>query len=74
MNAIGEVLSIAGLFLLRIGLPLLILLTLGTLIDRAYRRREAQNTDRPIPLDMPLHEEHPEEVPVQAKGRQSKGS
>ena len=74
MNAIGEVLSVAGLFLVRIGLPLLLLLVVGTLIDRAYRRREAEDTERPVALDMPLHQDQPEEVSVQAQERQTKDS
>jgi hypothetical protein len=69
MNEIREVLSIAGLFFLRIGVPLLILLAIGTLIDRAYRRREAKDMERPVSIDLPMRVEHPEKIEevVQAK-------
>lgn len=33
-----EILAVAGLFILRIGLPLLILLVIGLLVDRAYTK------------------------------------
>jgi hypothetical protein len=36
-----EILWIAGLFILRIGVPLGILLLIGTLIERSYRDRPA---------------------------------
>lgn len=75
MNEIREVLSIAGLFLLRIGVPLLILLVIGTLIDRAYRRREDKDMERPVPLDLPVRADQPEKVEevVPAKARRSSG-
>ncbi len=62
MNEITEVLSIVGLFFLRIGVPLLVLLVIGTLIDRAYRRREAQDMERPVSVDMPVRIEQPQET------------
>lgn len=34
-----EVLIVAGLFVVRIGIPLMILLTVGAVIERAYARR-----------------------------------
>ncbi len=73
MNGITEVLSIVGLFFLRIGVPLLILLVIGTLIDRAYRHREAQDTERPVAVDMPARVDQPEKVEevVETKARHS---
>ena len=73
MNEITEVLSIVGLFFLRIGVPLLILLVIGTLIDRAYRHREAKDMERPVSVDLPMRVEQPEKVEevVQAKTRRS---
>jgi hypothetical protein len=62
MNEIAEVLSIVGLFFLRIGVPLVILLVIGTLIDRAYRRREARDTERPVSIDLPMSVDQPEKV------------
>lgn len=50
MTGIMEVLVVAGLFVLRIGLPLTTLLLIGALIERAYRRREARDSDRPIAI------------------------
>ncbi len=37
-----EVLAVAGLFVLRIGLPLVILMTIGALIENSYRRRSEE--------------------------------
>ena len=37
-----RVLAVAGLFFLRIGLPLLILLTVGALIERSYDQRHKE--------------------------------
>ncbi len=73
MNEIREVLSIAGLFFLRIGVPLLILLVIGTLIDRAYRRREAKDMERPVSIDLPMRVDQPGQVEevVQQKARRS---
>lgn len=75
MNEIGEILSIVGLFFLRIGVPLMILLVIGTLIDRAYRRREAQDMERPVSIDLPMRVDQPEKVEevVVAKTRRSAG-
>lgn len=39
-----EILAVAGLFVLRIGLPLVILLVVGALIERAYNRRTESDT------------------------------
>lgn len=39
INTVTNVLIVAGLFMLRIGLPLLVVITVGALIERAYRRR-----------------------------------
>lgn len=41
MNSVVSVLIVAGMFMLRIGLPLMVILTVGALIERAYRRRAA---------------------------------
>ena len=41
MDAILSVLSVAGLFLVRVGLPVLVLVVLGILIDRWQTGREA---------------------------------
>jgi hypothetical protein len=73
MNEITEVLSIVGLFFLRIGVPLIILLVIGTLIDRAYRRREPQDMERPVSVDLPMHIDQPEKVEevIEAKARRS---
>jgi hypothetical protein len=35
-----DVLYVAGLFVVRIGLPLLVLMVIGTLVEHAYNRRE----------------------------------
>ncbi len=67
MNGFLEIVSVLGLFFLRIGIPLLILLTIGTLIDRAYRRQEADDTERPVPLDLPLRHEEEIEEQVQSE-------
>ena len=40
MDGILEVLSVVGLFLLRIGVPVLLLVALGIVIDRWQTRRE----------------------------------
>ncbi len=73
MNEITEVLSIVGLFFLRIGVPLLVLLVIGTLIERAYRRREAQDVERPVSIDLPMRVDEPEKVEelVQVKAHRS---
>jgi hypothetical protein len=73
MNEITEVLSIVGLFFLRIGVPLIILLVIGTLIDRAYRRRETQDIERPVSIDLPARVDQPEKVEevVETKARRS---
>ncbi len=73
MSEITEVLSVIGLFFLRIGVPLLILLVIGTLIDRAYRRREVNDTERPVSVDMPMRIDQPQEVEevAPAKARRS---
>lgn len=42
MNDILMVVNVVVLFLLRIGLPVLVLVTLGTLIDRWQKQRESQ--------------------------------
>ncbi len=42
MNEILEVVAIAGLFLLRVGAPVLLLVVLGVLIDRWQRNRNAE--------------------------------
>lgn len=61
MSGIMDVLVVAGLFVLRIGVPVAVLLVIGTLIDRAYRRREAEDTERPIAVEMqPVHEKQTE--------------
>lgn len=60
MSGFMDVLIVAGLFVLRIGLPLAALLVVGGLIERAYRRREAQDTERPIAVEMPVPEMQPE--------------
>jgi len=41
MSRVVNILIVAGLFVLRIALPLAALLAVGALIERAYRRREA---------------------------------
>ena len=73
MSEITEVLSIIGLFFLRIGVPLLILLVIGTLIERAYRRREADDTERPVSVELPARADQPQEVEdvAPAKARRS---
>jgi hypothetical protein len=38
-NTVMEILAVAGLFVIRIGLPVAILLTIGALIENSYRRR-----------------------------------
>ena len=38
----AEILSVAGLFLVRVGLPVLVLVLLGILIDRWQTGREAE--------------------------------
>ena len=35
-----EILAVIGLFLIRIGIPVLVLFTIGMLVERAYSRRE----------------------------------
>ncbi len=64
MSGIMDVLIVAGMFALRIGVPVAALLVIGTLIDRAYRRREAEDTERPIAVEMPqsVHEKQMESV------------
>ena len=42
MDEILSVLSVAGLFLVRVGLPVLVLVVLGILIDRWQTGREAE--------------------------------
>lgn len=42
MNEIYAILTVIGLFLLRIGLPLILLIALGTLLERHEARRRAQ--------------------------------
>lgn len=36
---IREILAVGLLFVLRIGIPLLILITIGTVVERIYQRR-----------------------------------
>jgi len=62
MSEFLDVLIVAGLFVLRIGLPLAILLAVGTLIERAYRRREAHDVERPISVEMPVEQEQDQKV------------
>ena len=42
MAEMSSVLAVLGLFMLRIGLPVVVLITLGILIDRWQSRREAE--------------------------------
>ena len=56
-----EVLLVAGLFIMRIGLPLVLLIVTGTFIDRAYRRREAGGTQRAA-VELPQYERQSEEA------------
>lgn len=71
MSGIMEVLVVAGLFVLRIGVPVALLLVVGTLIERAYRRREAEDTERPIAVEMqPTYETQVEE-PAELKGEEN---
>ena len=42
MTQIELVLSVIGLFMLRIGLPLLLLIALGTIIDRWQRKQHEE--------------------------------
>lgn len=44
MDEIMMVLSIAGLFLIRVGIPVILLVALGVLIDRWQSKREAELT------------------------------
>lgn len=43
MTGTFEVLVVVGLFIVRIGIPLTILLAVGSLIERGYSRRETSN-------------------------------
>jgi len=61
MSGIMDVLIVVGMFVLRIGVPVAALLIIGALVDRAYRRREAEDTERPIAVEMqPMHEKQAE--------------
>jgi hypothetical protein len=40
MTEVGTVLTVIGMFLIRIGIPLILLIALGTLIERWQRGRE----------------------------------
>lgn len=53
MNGIWVVLSVAGLFLVRIGLPVLMLVILGILIDRWQSKRleEGKTQQRILEVD-----------------------
>lgn len=62
MSEVLDVVIVAALFVLRIGLPLAILLAVGTLIERAYRRREASDVERPISVEMPVGQEQDQKV------------
>jgi hypothetical protein len=42
MVEVSSVLAVLGLFMLRIGVPVVILITLGILIDRWQSRRDAE--------------------------------
>jgi hypothetical protein len=42
MAEIGTVLAVIGLFLLRVGLPIVLLIALGLLIDRWQTKRNAE--------------------------------
>jgi hypothetical protein len=42
MLEISSVLAVLGLFMLRIGVPVVVLITLGILIDRWQSRRDAE--------------------------------
>jgi hypothetical protein len=42
MTEIGTVLAVIGLFLLRVGLPIVLLIALGLLIDRWQNKRNAE--------------------------------
>ncbi len=42
MAELSTVLAVLGLFMLRIGVPVVVLVTLGVLIDRWQTRREAE--------------------------------
>lgn len=55
MQGFMDVVTVAGFFLLRVGLPLIALMVIGTLVERAYRRREA--AERPIAVQFPVKEE-----------------
>ena len=50
MDSILEVMAIAGLFLLRIGIPLVILVVLGLAIDRWQTHREEQIKEQYVVL------------------------
>ena len=48
MNDIVLILEVIGLFLLRIGIPLILLVTLGTLIDRWQTRVHKKQWESPM--------------------------
>lgn len=56
---LGSMLDVTGYFLLRIGLPVLLLVVLGILIDRWERkRRSAVDTQEFEALETHPHHEH----------------
>ena len=63
MSEVLSVLGVAGLFLLRVGIPVLILVTLGILVDRWQSGREAEimRQAKPKPEITPLHVEDEDE-------------
>lgn len=71
MSQVLEVLAVAGLFLLRIGVPVLILLVIGTLVERAHSRREKLDAERPIAIDLPLKTGQQEDEMVSVETRRT---
>ena len=58
---LGSILSVTGFFLLRVGLPVLLLVVLGVLIDRWEKtRRSTVDTQEFEALETHTHHEHAE--------------
>ncbi|MGQ9849107.1 MAG: hypothetical protein ACUVSU_03555 [Aggregatilineaceae bacterium] len=57
---LGSILDVTGYFLLRIGLPVLLLVVLGILIDRWERKRRSAVDTQEFEALAPPHHEHAE--------------
>jgi len=73
MDGILSVLSVAGLFLLRVGVPVVVLVLVGILIDRWQSKRDAeiQRQIKPDTELTPIEDEEESESADEEAGRRA---